>query len=59
MSRLRAWSVLLYPSWKPLVPPTNNPAPHPPYKEARHMQNAYVCFVKIHQPEDGHKRRNM
>ena len=20
---------------------------------------AYVCFLLIHQPEDGHKRRNM
>ena len=40
------------------VPPSNNPAPHPPYKRRMPNVTTYV-FLLIHQPEDGHKRRNM
>ena len=31
------------------------------FNKQRRMPNvtAYVCFLWIHQPEDGHKRRNM
>jgi hypothetical protein len=41
-----------------LVPPSNNPTLHPPYKRRMPNVTAYVCFFLIHQP-DGHKRRNM
>ena len=42
-----------------LVPPSNNPARHPPYKRRMPNVTAYVCFLLIHLPEDAHKRRNM
>ena len=40
-----------------LVPPSNNPTPHPPYK--RRMLNVTAYVFLLTQPEDGHKRRNM
>ena len=41
-----------------LVPPPNKRNPPPPYKRRMPSITAYV-FLSIHQPEDGHKRRNM
>ena len=45
-----------------LVPPTNNPAPILHIKKHAICKNKKMLmyvFVKNHQPEDGHKRRNM
>ena len=50
---------LPYQYMRDLVPQSNNPAPHPPYKRRMPTVTAYVCFLLIHPPEDGHKRRNM
>ena len=49
--------MVIEPQWD-LVPPSNNPAPHPPYKRRMPNVTAYV-FLLTHQPEDDHKRRNM
>ena len=38
---------------------SNNPAHHPPYIRRMPNVTAYMCFLLIHKPEDGHKRRNM
>ena len=41
-----------------LVPPSNKRNPPPPYKRRMPNITAYE-FLSIHQPEDGHKCRNM
>jgi hypothetical protein len=38
--------------------PPQQPRLPPPYKRCMPNVTAYVIFLSIHQPEDGHKRRN-